>query len=86
MLKHGTLTQCLGHPSASNLLESMTRSLAAINTIKPMKLSMDGSSVNWLLLDLQKQREQQELPKLLNIGSCNLQVIYGAFKTGFQSC
>ena len=47
---------------------------------------MDGPSVNWLLLNLlEKQREQQELPKLLNIGSCNLHVIHGAFKSGFQS-
>ena len=47
---------------------------------------MDGPSVNWLLLNLlDKQHEQQELPKLLNIGSCNLHVIHGAFKSGFQS-
>ena len=47
---------------------------------------MVGLSVNWLLLDLfRKQREQQQLPKLLNIGSCNLHVIYCAFKSGFQS-
>ena len=50
------------------------------------QLSMNGPSVNWLLLDLlKKQLEQQELPKLLNIGSCNLHVIQGAFKSGFQS-
>ena len=47
---------------------------------------MDGPSVNWLLLNLlEKQREQQELPKLLNFGSCNLHVIHSAFKFGFQS-
>ena len=47
---------------------------------------MDGPSVNWLLLNLlEKQHEQQELPKLLNIGSFNLYVIHSAFKSGFKS-
>ena len=64
----------------------MTTSLATINSINLTQLSMDGPSVNWLLFDLlEKQHEEQELPKLLNIGSCNLHVIQGAFKSGFQS-
>ena len=76
----------MGHPTAKNLLESMTTSLATINSINLTQLSMDGPSVNWLLFDLlEKQHEEQELPKLLNIGSCNLHVIQGAFKSGFQS-
>ena len=76
----------MGHPTAKNLLESMTTSLATINSINLTQLSMDGPSVDWILLDLlKKQGEQQELPKLLNIGSCNLHVIHGAFKSGFQS-
>ena len=60
--------------------------MATINSINLTQLSMDGPSVNWLLLDLLKnQREQQELPKLLNIRSYNLYVIHGAFKSGSQS-
>ena len=79
-------SQFLGHPTATKLLESISTSLATINRINLTHLSMDGPSVNWLLLDLlKKQREQQELPKLLNIGSYNLHVIHGAFKIGFQS-
>ena len=79
-------SQFLGHPTATKLLESISTSLATINSINLTQLSMDGPSVNWLFLDpLKKQREQQELPKLLNIGSYNIHVIYGAFKSGFQS-
>ena len=79
-------SQFLGHPTAKNLLESMTTSLATINSINLTQLSMDGPSVNWLLFDLlKKQHEEQELPKLLNIGSCNLHVIHSSFKSGFQS-
>ena len=68
------------HHTAKNLFESMTTSLAMINSIILTQLSMDGSNVNWLLWDLlEKQREQHELPKHFNIK------IYGAFKTGFKS-
>ena len=64
----------------------MTTSYPTINSKNLAQLSIDGQNVNWLLLDLlEKQREQQELPKLLNIGSCNLHVIHVAFKTGFKS-
>ena len=79
-------SQFLGYPTAKNLLESLKTSLTMINSIDLTQLSMDRPSVNWLLLDLlKKQRVQQELPKLLNIGSCSLHVIHGAFKSGLQS-
>ena len=74
----------LGHPTTKNLHESMTTSLVTINSINLIQPCMDGPSVYWLLLNfLEKQREQQELLKLLNIGSYNLHVIHGAFKSGF---
>ena len=79
-------SQFLDHPTAKGLLENMTTSLATINSINVTQLSMNDPNVNWLLHDLlEKQREQQELPKLLNIGSFNLHVIHGALKTGFKS-
>ena len=47
---------------------------------------MDGPSTNWAFLDLlTSDREAEELPKLVNIGSCGLHIIHGAFKTGFES-
>ena len=78
-------SQFLVHPTAKNLLESMITSLATINSINLMQLSMDGPNVNCLLLDLlKKQHKQQELPKLLNMGSCNLHVIHSALKVIFN--
>ena len=32
-----------------------------------------------------KKREEDELPALINIGSCGLHVIHGAFKTGVEA-
>ena len=31
------------------------------------------------------KREEDELPALINIGSCGLHVIHGAFKTGVEA-
>jgi len=35
--------------------------------------------------ELVKQRDAEELPTLINMGSCSLHVIHGAFKHGAQS-
>ena len=44
---------------------------------------MDGPSVNWAFLkEIQNHREQEELQQLINIGSCGLHIIHGAFQTG----
>ena len=46
---------------------------------------MDGPSTNWAFLNLlTSDREAEELPKLLNIGSCGLHIVHGAFKTVFE--
>ena len=47
---------------------------------------MDGPRVNWKLLKLYEDREKDaDLPKILNIGSCGLHVVHGAFCTGWQA-
>ena len=46
-------------------------------------VSMDGPKVN--LSFHREAREEQELPKLVDIGSCGLHIIHGAFKTGAES-
>ena len=47
---------------------------------------MDGPSVKLKFhRDLQSSCEEQELPTLIDIGSCGLHIIYGAFKTGAES-
>ena len=46
---------------------------------------MDGPNTNWKLLDeLIKDRtiSDPEIPQCLNVGSCGLHVVHGAFKTG----
>ena len=48
-----------------------------------MQISVDGPSDNWAFLkEIQNHREQEELQQLINIGSCGLHIIHGAFQTG----
>ena len=52
---------------------------------KLRQISMDGVSRNWKFLDLlNRSRADQQLPKLLNIGSCSLHIWHSAFITGSE--
>ena len=47
---------------------------------------MDGPSVNLKFLEkVQKDRKANEQPELINIGSCGLHTLHGAFKRGVES-
>ena len=47
---------------------------------------MDGPNVNWKLYDsiVQEQSANDNYPDLIDIGSCSLHVVHGAFRTGAQ--
>jgi len=43
---------------------------------------MDGPNVKWNVLELlQQERAKEERPEIVNIGSCGLHIVHGAFKT-----
>ena len=81
-------SQFMGHTTADELLENLKSSLAQVNNTKLLQISMDGPRVNWKLLSLlceDREKQDADLPKLLNIGSCGLHVIHGAFCTGCKA-
>ena len=48
-----------------------------------LQVSMDGPNVNWRFYDMLKaRRRSDDLPSLLDLGSCGLHVINGAFMNG----
>ena len=50
------------------------------------QISVDGPSVHLKFLQrVQDHREVREQPLLVDIGSCGLHTIHGAFKAGVQS-
>ena len=76
----------LGHATANDLVASFNK---IINTIdsrnKMIQILMDGPSTNWKLFDfIHKDQEKKEQKKLLDIGSCSLHIIHGAFKSGVE--
>ena len=75
----------LGHTTASDLLQSLKSSVTAQNLAGLIQLSEDGPHTNWKLfeeLTEDSNISDQELPRLINTGSCGLHIVHGAFKTG----
>lgn len=75
----------LGHTRAEDLLGKFKTGLSKLNARNMLQISMDGPSTNWKFLDLLVQdREESEpnIPSLINVGSCGLHIVHGAFKYG----
>lgn len=51
-----------------------------------IQISMDGPGVNWKLYEqiTEERNEMEDYPSLIDIGSCSLHVVRGAFRTGVQ--
>jgi len=75
----------LGHTRAQDLLKMFKCGMGKLNMANMLQISMDGPSTNWKFLELSMQ-DREELdpntPSLINIGSCGLHVVHGAFKHG----
>ena len=81
-------SQFMGHTTAKDLLENLKSTLSKLNNRKLLQISMDAPRVNCKLLSLldeDREKENADLPQLLNVGSCGLHVVHGTFCTGCQS-
>ena len=75
----------LGHGTAADMEREFEKCMEELDQSKMCQISVDGPSVNWKFFNsVTKKREEDELPALINIGSCGLHVIHGAFKTGVE--
>lgn len=76
-----------GHTGAHNdLLSGFSSATEKLDPTKFIQISMDGPAVNHKFYDsLKKQREENELPKMIDIGGCNLHIVHDSFKTGIES-
>ena len=73
----------MGHATAADMLAHLKNGMALLNPISLVQISMDGPSVNWKFYhNLFQERKGEELPDLLNIGSCSLHVIHESFEKG----
>ena len=85
MVKTRYLTSAfLGHTRAEDLKAKFEEAVSDLNVKKLAQVSMDGPHVNWKLLDMLEQdlSSQDQYPDFLNVGSCSLHVVHGAFHSG----
>ena len=73
-------------PNAKNICDVLISSLKDLSAERLIQLSMDGPSTNRCVLQLLKDdREEKGYPQIINIGSCGLHVMHGAFKAGMEA-
>jgi hypothetical protein len=81
-------SQFLGHATASHILKSFNAGTSKLQKEKIIQVGMDGPNTNVKFhRDLIADRllADEEIPTLIDIGTCGLHVIHGAFRTGFTS-
>ena len=75
-----------GHATHQDLFIQFTQALFKLDTNKTFQVSIDEPIVNLKFLEkLKRDRLENEQHELINIGSCGLHTIHGAFKTGAES-
>ena len=75
----------MGHARAVSLEEDLKKSNRIPPNINLLQLSMDGPNVNWKVSeDLQSEIQLEHGKSLLNVGSCGLHVVHGAFRSAMS--
>ena len=73
-------------PNAKNLFDCLMSSLNNFLLERLLQLSMDGPNTNWSVLKLlHEDLCEKDYPNIIDIGSCSLHVVHGAFKSGIEA-
>ena len=76
----------LNRANSETICEALVETLKTFDESKMLMLAMDGPSTNWAVVDkLTSHREQNDMKSLMDVGSCGLHVIHGAFQVGVES-
>ena len=79
-------SEFLGHAKHMDLVEHFNKALEELDLSKIIQISMDGPNVNWRFFDeIVKWRNEMEMNPLINLGSCRLHILHGAFKSGIEA-
>ena len=71
--------------NAVNIKEELLNTIKDFDMGKFIHLGMDGPSTNWNVLDLINDHQVANgFQKTLDIGSCSLHILHGAFQTGIM--
>ena len=76
----------LRHTTAKDLKRAFEECTEKLDLKNVIQVSMDGPNVNWKMLDLivEDRNSNETYPNLLDVGSCSLHVVHGAFRTGMK--
>lgn len=75
----------IGHAGENDLLVNFNKLSSRLDRGKVYHISMDGPNVNHAFMRaLKRDWESSLMHKLVEIGSCNLHIVSGAFKTGAE--
>ena len=72
----------LGHTTAKDLKRAFEECTEKLDLKNLIQVSMDGPNINWKMLDLivEDRNSNETYPNLLDVGSCSLHVVHGAFR------
>ena len=80
------VSKFLKNPNAKNLTDMLLGAVEDLDSARQVALSMDGPNVNWSVVNLlNDDRTKNNMNELLQLGSCSLHIINGAFKKGFDN-
>lgn len=80
VVTHYFTSEFMGHATAEDM-EVFHKLTEGLNSNGLVQLSMDGPNVNFQFQDLiQTELERNVNTVLLNVGSCGLHILHGAFK------
>ena len=78
-------SQFMGHASHQDIFDEFKKTHEGLDIVHNLfQISMDGPSVNWKMVDVIcefRKSEDPNSPELLNIGSCGIHVLHGAYQT-----
>ena len=73
----------IGHASADDFVVHFSEATKDLNRNGFLQVSMDGPSVNWSFFNkIDRDIKEHQDAQLINIGSCGLHVLHGAFQRG----
>ena len=80
-------SEFLGQCRAIDLLAKFKSGLAGLNCNRMLQISMDGPATNWSFYDsyIEEQNKDKEAPQVLELGSCGIHVVHGAFKSAIEA-
>lgn len=86
VIRHYLGSSFLGHSTATDIMRSLVSVHSPLNVVSNMaQLSMDGPNVNFAVqneMTWHKSDSDPSSPALLELGSCGLHNVHGAYKTG----